>query len=81
MNKLMDLFRSQNNEAIGVYEHVTAQQQIANVAVDRSIELYMAKNAVPPEDFDRLRKAFTRVAKLAAQLGLRDDKCKECPAA
>lgn len=71
--------RRDSFEGISVYDHVSAQQQVVNISIDRSIELYLAKHALPEEAFTRLKRAYEHMRERAAALGVHQPKCGTCP--
>lgn len=79
-NSLTDLFTKFNVEAMSVYAHVTAQRQIANISIERSVELYMEATSIQdPDALRRLLGSYERVSALARTLGIHNDKCTTCP--
>lgn len=80
-NPLVEQVRTLAIEAISIYDHITGQQQVVNISIDRSIELYMVKNDVPmtPSNHERLKKAHGRMVILAKKLGINEGKCETCP--
>lgn len=75
-----DRISSRSAEAVAVFHHVAAQRQIIGITVDQSIDQFIALYGLTPDDFDRLRTAYFRIAsEVKPVFDASSNRCVDCP--
>jgi hypothetical protein len=78
---LGELLARKGEQARAVFYHVRAQRQIANVTIERSVELFMMEEKIDMVEYEQIIRLYHRTAKDASDAGFTSDPCKKCPQA
>jgi hypothetical protein len=78
---LGDLLARKSEQARLVWNHVRAQRQIANISIERSVELFMVLEDIDMAKFDTVLALYHSTNRDAKAAGYEYPPCKKCPEA
>lgn len=76
---LTDALARKSEQSRAVFNHVRAQRQIANVTIERSIELFMLLEGIDMIEFERVERNYRNAAAAAREDGFVETPCRKCP--
>lgn len=70
-----------SEQARAVFYHVGAQRQIANITIERSVEMFMIKEKIDMREFERVLDLYKKTSRTARENGYEEHPCTKCPQA
>jgi hypothetical protein len=81
MMSVADALARKTEQARAVFYSVVSYRHIANLSIERAVELHMSLFGIPMDQFDNVLKQYRSCANEAKDMMKIPDMCRACPEA